>query len=125
MLQRIQTVYLFTAIALTFAFAFLQIEKIMAFDISGVPGISALISGLLSLIALVMFSNRGLQLKLVLLAIFVLLCALGFYIYLNLNQNFYTQTEFYLLLLALVNNVLARRGVKKDEELIRSSNRLR
>ncbi|MCB9256006.1 MAG: DUF4293 family protein [Chitinophagales bacterium] len=125
MLQRIQTVYLLIAGLLAFAFSFIQMDRILTFEIMSIPGVLVFVSGLDSLLAISLFSNRKLQLKLVYLASTVLLLAFGIYLYLNLSVDFYLHLEFYLLLLAFVNHLLALRGIKKDEELIRSSNRLR
>lgn len=125
MLQRIQTVYLFIAAVLAFAFSFIQIDRILTFELMSIPGVLVFVSALDSLIAIALFSNRKVQVKLVSMATGIFVIALGLYLYLNLKADFYKHLEFYLLLLAILNNLLAIRGINKDEELIRSSNRLR
>jgi len=91
-----------------------------------------LIIGLLSLITIFMYKKRRVQLKLIQISILlsIILIVGVFFGYpeaikgqINTEANFGISS--YLTLVALVFLVLANRGIKRDEKLIRSSDRLR
>lgn len=125
MIQRIQTIYLFLASVLSLAFTFLNDYFINSKMLTSLIDVSALVLALLSFITLMMYKNRKLQLKLSLVGIFIALLSAALYIYVDGLQFFYLDWQFYFIPLAIFAIVLARKGVKKDEALIRASNRLR
>lgn len=127
MIQRIQSVYLFLVSVLSLAFTFLN-DYIIDFTsnlVASLIDLSAVVLAVLSLVALFMFKNRKLQLTLSVVAIIIALLSAGLYIYVDGVYSFYKDWQFYFIPLSVFVIVLARKGVKKDEEIIRSSNRLR
>jgi len=82
--------------------------------------------GIVSLIAIFLYKNRGTQLKLCIVGILIDLLLL--YLYFVHTKDFATGEYAITAILHLViiaALVLAARGINKDEKLIRDSNRLR
>jgi hypothetical protein len=142
MIQRIQSLWLLFAAgfdAITFRFPFFRgdwtkdnatVPPGVEIDLNAqtTPWFTILtaIAGVLALITIFLFGNRKLQLRLSYLGIFLTLALLVLY-FLEL-QNFTTGTVafwcvFYFA--TLVCFILAARGIKKDQKLIRSLDRLR
>lgn len=138
MIQRIQSVWLFLAAAfdaLTFRLPFysgdwkddtvpavvdLNAQSTIWFTILSV------IAGALGLATIFLFRNRKLQLKLIYLGIFISVVLLALY-FLEIG-DFYTGNLalwaiFYFAI--LISFILAARGVRSDEKLVRSMDRLR
>lgn len=103
-----------------------------------IPLILLSISTLLLLGSIFLFKNRKLQVKLVNLSMFstfIFLLSLGTNIYrqieLNMTQNLALSFNFakslglLIPIIALVFAWLATRGIKRDEELVRSADRIR
>ena len=149
MVQRIQSLYLLLSgvcMALVLKFPFANFSNIGSFDAWGQhmsDGVMAeslfafpvyyLVLGLLSLtlIAIFMFKNRKIQ---ILLGRLNYLLILGFIVvlYLNidkLNESLNSTIEYgvglYLPVAALAFNFLANRAINKDEDLVKSLDRLR
>lgn len=88
-------------------------------------------AGALALIALLLFKNRPLQLRLSLISLLFVLGGIGFGAYLLFTQageaidalNIGLGT--FLPLLAIILILMANRFIKKDEKLVRSMDRLR
>ncbi len=147
MIQRIQTLFLLAAAVivlgvsalpwwqgenLTFQYGQLFNGTEMVFDLSYLF-FGALFTGGLILVNIFMFKNRKLQMKLTQLSGILLAILLGGGYYLigdNLGVNdisghgtftFY----FWLIVLSIILNALARIYIKKDEDLVRSVDRLR
>ena len=127
MIQRIQTVYLFLVSLLSLAFTFLN-DYIINFSsnvVASLIDLSAIVLAVLSLVALMMFKNRKLQLTLSIVGVLMALISAGLYIYVDGISSFYLDWQFYFIPLVIFAIILARKGIKKDEEIIKSSYRLR
>lgn len=87
--------------------------------------------GVLSIVAIFLFRHRNLQLRICNVVLLLLCIMVGFLFFLadtmgtNLEQRFSYQYGAYFPLLQLVFTFLASRGIRKDEELVRSADRLR
>lgn len=92
--------------------------------------VSALIT-IISFIALLFFKRRVLQLKMIKILIaleFCLMAAAGYLVYIllqNAGLKLSPVISSFIPILTLVFSFLAYSGIKKDEELVRSSDRLR
>lgn len=139
MIQRIQSIWLFLAAALnavTFKFPFYAGDWLKDQLPNTVVDLNAqttiwntvltVVAGLLSIVAIFLFKNRKLQLKLTYLTIVVTLGLLT--LYLIQTGQFTSGTIslwcifYFAVLLCLI---LAARGINHDEKLIKSMDRLR
>ena len=133
MIQRIQTVYLLLVFCLMLLIPFLPVASSVPstwnWGLSGISGLTAV----LSLFTVFFYKNRKKQIKFCCLINFLILL---FYLTLFLsNLSFSPNFSFikdygfsYTVafpLIALLFNLLAIKGVKKDEKLVRSADRLR
>ena len=129
MIQRIQTVYL--AITAIFAgifafyneFAWTLWSKLGAMQVAG--SILALVVAFIAVVTIFLFKNRKIQTTLIGLNYLVLLAALVVYVWNDGVTEFFKDWTFYCLLMSFVALFMAKKGVKADEELIRSADRLR
>ncbi|WBL21507.1 DUF4293 domain-containing protein [Zunongwangia sp. HRR-M8] len=136
MLQRIQTVYLLIAaivsLGLIFLFALWQDAEggaIYAQDQLTVF-IMFIASGLLSLVSIFMFKNRKLQFVLGRINILLNFFLLGVFVYWSLSlpgeMNISEKgIGMFLPIISIVFLVLANKAIKKDEDLVKSVDRLR
>tara|TARA_B100000700_G_C14956472_1_gene814251 strand:+ start:602 stop:1099 length:498 start_codon:yes stop_codon:yes gene_type:complete len=136
MLQRIQTVYLLIAaivsLGLIFVFALWQSEEgsaVYAQDQLTIF-IMFIASGLLSLISVFMFKNRKLQFVLGRINIILNFFLLGVFVYWSLSlpgeMNISEKgIGMFLPIISIVFLVLANKAIKKDEDLVKSVDRLR
>jgi len=131
MIQRIQSIYLLVA---TIAMALISFEVpvwtlneqlFMAQDDTKMF-ILTVTGALLSLIGIFMFKNRKLQMKLIRLAVLVEL-VIGIRLLMVLKEFEVSLNTKCILLLAFafVALIMAYRGVKKDDDLVRSVDRIR
>ena len=136
MLQRIQSIYLLLAAANALGCIFLfhlwitgtgvtvyALDKLPVF-------IAFLISGLLAIITIFLYNNRKLQFVLGRLNIILNFFLLGFFVYLSLNLSGETQVSekgigMFLPIISIVCVALANKAIKKDEDLVKSVDRLR
>ncbi|TBN00444.1 DUF4293 family protein [Hyunsoonleella flava] len=136
MLQRIQTVYLLlaaaSALGLIFVFhLWITNEGTTVFAKDKLPFFAAfLASGALSLITIFLFKNRKLQFVLGRLNIILNFFLLGFFVYLSLNLSGETEVSekgigMFLPIISIVFLALANKAIKKDEDLVKSVDRLR
>ena len=136
MLQRIQTVYLFIAALLSGGLIFLvslwetgsgdsvYVEEVLlalALFVS---------SAVLSLITIFLFKNRKLQFVLARLNILLNFFLLGVFVYwsLTIPGEMYISEKgigMFVPVLSIVFLVLANKAIKKDEDLVKSVDRLR
>lgn len=131
MIQRIQSIFLVIAAGLFAYMSFfspiwvLPNEELMAQDDTKMF-VLCLSSMLLTLIALFVYANRRLQMKLIRLTIITeLIISVRMYL-VTLEHNVSIGTNTYLLLAAaFIALILAYRGVKKDDDLVRSADRVR
>ena len=131
MIQRIQTIYLLIA---SIAFALLSFKipfwslnnEFMYAQNDNKLYLLLITLFVFSIIGIFLFKKRTVQMKLLRLSIlieFVVLVRL-FLTYKELNTPLDTKV-FFLLMSAFVALLLAYRGVKKDEDLVRSVDRIR
>lgn len=146
MIQRIQTVYLvlaaacgFGALALPLATTGKAIESSelfsdAAFTVQDNPGLLALfaIAGVLAVVAVFLYKNRPVQMKVTRFALIADIVGLVLTVILfwrDLNnvgaEEIGDGTGAYLPLAFILFAILALRGIRKDENLVRSADRLR
>ena len=136
MLQRIQTVYLIiaaiTAAGLIFAFPLWENsagESVYAIDHLIAFGMF-IASAAISLVSIFMFKNRKLQFVLGRLNIILNLFLLGVFVYWSLTLPGEMDISekgigMFLPIISIVFIVLANKAIKKDEDLVKSVDRLR
>lgn len=135
MIQRIQSIWLLLAatavlfgLKLTFYTAFLPDQTYHSINGMDQFWLSAttIATGLVALIAIFLFKNRTVQLRLTLLALVLELILIA--IYFKATSG-YEKGEFavtsLLQLAAIVFLLLASRGINKDEKMVKESDRLR
>jgi len=143
MIQRVQTIYLLLASivsgGLIFVFNLWNTikEKIFVVDLFSrevftlkVIPFMFIMSAILSLVTIFLFKNRKLQFVIGRIIILINLILLGLLIYLSLNLSGETSVSekgigMFLPILAILLVVLANKAIKKDEDLIKSVDRLR
>jgi hypothetical protein len=131
MIQRIQSIYLLVATIAMALISFqvpvwtLNEQLFMAQDDTKMF-ILTVAGALLSLIGIFIFKNRRLQMKLIRLAVLVEL-VIGVRLFMVLKEfEVLLNTNCILLLaFAFVAMIMAYRGVKKDDDLVRSVDRIR
>lgn len=136
MLQRIQTIYLFLAALASAGLIFVfnigenaAGEAVFAQDILLVFGLF-LASAAISLVTIFLFKNRKLQFVLGRLNIILNLILLGLFVYWSLNisgESNISEKGIGMLIpiISIVFLVLANKAIKKDEDLVKSVDRLR
>jgi len=146
MIQRIQTIFLLLAaiiLGITFAFPFVRAlgpTVFVPFLYDGVYNVvdhPALIvtfaaTALLCLLSIFLFNNRPLQMRVTMLSVLLTIVCAGLTIFLftQLVPMFYAlslrySAGLFLPLGAILFQILAYRGIKKDERTVRSMDRLR
>jgi hypothetical protein len=143
MIQRIQSIYLFlTSIicgGLIFVFHLWKVaeKKIFVVDLFPLESmlhkmipITFIASSLLAFATIFLFKNRQLQFVLGRINILINLFLLGLLIYLTLTVSGETAVSekgigMFLPILAILLLVLANKAIKKDEDLVKSVDRLR
>lgn len=143
MIQRIQSVYLLLVAILSLGLTFFlslwkeKSNEIFVFDLFSnnemllkVVPICFFIAGILALISLFMFKNRKLQFVLNRLSILVNLILLGILLYYLLNVSGEMKISekgigVYLPIVSIFLLVFANRRIQKDENLVKSVDRLR
>ena len=136
MLQRIQTIYLVVVAAISAGLIFAfnlwttkEGDEFFAVDDYMYLGLF-LGSAILALIAIGMFNNRQLQFVLGRLNIILNFILLGLFVYRSLNLSGETNVSekgigMLLPIFSIVFLVLANKAIKKDEDLVKSVDRLR
>lgn len=135
MIQRIQTVYLFLAAVLNISVFFTPIYRHAVNDPQAWIGVGFAISLTLSFLiagaSIFLYQNRNLQLRVVKSGTYIQIVAIGFAagILFSLGGfgTFLWQEVLGsgLIVVALVLYWLAGRAIKKDEELVKSMDRIR
>jgi hypothetical protein len=137
MIQRIQTVYLFIALvilgALPYIFPLFTMSDGKEFRFMSDSFYTVLfgLSTTLTLISILYFKKRQHQFVLNRLTIILNLILLGLFVYrsLNLSGEAVQVSEkgigMFLPIVAIVFLALANRAIKKDEDLVKSADRLR
>jgi hypothetical protein len=136
MLQRIQTIYLLIAAGVSAGLIYVfelwvnsEDTKIYADD-SEYIYITFLASALLSIISIFKYKNRKSQFMLGRLNIILNFFLLGFFVYQSLNISGETAVSekgigMFLPIVSIVFLALANKAIKKDEDLVKSVDRLR
>jgi len=121
MIQRIQTVYLF------FVFCLMATLVFIPFSSSWTVSLDVGVVAVLAIINIFLYRKRSLQIKIS--YVMLLLLALAYILYFILNrqplQFSGIRYTFIFPFIAAVLIYLAIRGIKKDEKLVRSLDRLR
>lgn len=136
MIQRIQSLYLFLSIvttgALPFLFSLWTLENgdIYFFMSNMIYVVIFGLSTSSSILSILNFKKRKQQFVLNRLNIILNLILLGLFVYRTLNLSGETTVSkngigIYLPILAILLLVLANRAIKKDEDLVKSVDRLR
>lgn len=136
MLQRIQTLYLLLAAGISAGLIFLfpiwetQEGTVVYANNEPLYLILFLGSGLLSMGSIFMFKNRKLQFVLGRLNIILNFFLLGFFVYQSLKLSGETMVSekgigMFLPIISIVFLALANKAIKKDEDLVKSVDRLR
>ncbi|MDO6519791.1 protein of unknown function [Zobellia uliginosa] len=136
MIQRIQTVYLLIVVLVAGVLPFwvnlwsdAEGNEIFASHEIFIS-LTFYISSLLALIAIVMFKNRKNQFVMNRLNMILNLFLLGFFVYRSLNLSGEISVSekgigMLIPIISIVFLVLANRAIKKDEDLVKSVDRLR
>ncbi|WP_115462603.1 DUF4293 domain-containing protein [Winogradskyella aurantiaca] len=136
MIQRIQTVYLMFALLISAGLIFVfplwvdaQSIDIYAQDQLAVFG-GFLVSSALSFISILSFKNRKRQFVLGRLNIILNFILLAFFVYVSLNLSGEIQVSekgigMLIPVISIVCLALANKAIKKDEDLVKSVDRLR
>ena len=136
MIQRIQSVYLLLTAGISAGLIFvfhlwITNEDVKIFAIDEVLYFGLFLgSAVLSLLSIFMFKNRKLQFVLGRLNIILNVILLGFFVYQSLNISGEALVSekgigIFLPILSIVLLVLANKAIKKDEDLVKSVDRLR
>ncbi|MHA7941799.1 DUF4293 domain-containing protein [Formosa sp. 3Alg 14/1] len=136
MIQRIQTIYLLLAAIVSCGLIFVfnlwtNTEGVLVYATDNLIALGLFLgSALLSLVSIFMYSNRKLQFVLGRLNIILNFFLLGFFVYQSLNLSGETNVSekgigMFLPIISIVLLVLANKAIKKDEDLVKSVDRLR
>ena len=136
MIQRIQTLYLLIAFGISAGLIFVfdlytDINQGLVFAKDNYLYLGLFLgSALLSLISIFSFKNRKSQFVLGRLNIILNFILLGLFVYLSLNLSGETLVSekgigMFLPIISIVLLVLANKAIKKDEDLVKSVDRLR
>ena len=131
MIQRIQSIYLLiaaismTLISFKVPIYYLNETLFMAQDDTKMF-ILTIVGAIFSLLGLFMFKNRKFQMKLIRLTVLIQMI-IGVRIFMLFNKFEVVLNNFFLFLMAftLIALIMAYRGVKKDDDLVRSVDRIR
>lgn len=135
MIQRIQTIWLLLAAILGFAslktaFFIGSITTEPANHLTAMSNvwlmISTIVGATVAALSIFLFKNRALQLKMVLLALGISLLTIGLY-YLEINKYAVGGLALWCIVVIAIPVVLilATIGIYKDEQLVKSTDRLR
>lgn len=136
MIQRIQSIYLFLAALAAILFLFIPFGKIQLNGTILIMKSMMVISFIIlcsilataSFISIFLFKNRNLQIKLVLLALLLSMGLIGlsvFAIILHQKDHYQFGPAVIIPIFVFIFNFLAYKGIKHDEELVKSMDRLR
>ena len=131
MIQRIQSIYLLVAAVSMTLISFkvpvynLNETLFMAQDDTKMF-ILTIVGAIFSLLGLFMFKNRKFQMKLIRLTVLILMIiGVRLFMLFNKFEVVLNNSLLFLLVFALIALIMAFRGVKKDDDLVRSLDRIR
>ena len=131
MIQRIQSIY-FLAAAISMTLISFKVpvytlnETLFMAQDDTKMFILTIVGAIFSLLGLFMFKNRKFQMKLIRLTVLIQMI-IGVRIFMLFNKFEVVLNNFFLFLMAftLIALIMAYRGVKKDDDLVRSVDRIR
>jgi len=130
MIQRIQTVYLFFVFCLTAILVFIPFSTLNSFSEGFSMGFNAVIA-VAAIVSIFLYKNRRMQLRLCYAMLTGFVAIYLIYFIFNM-QNFslaelfgHVRYTFVFPFISIILVYLAIRGIKKDEKLVRSLDRLR
>jgi succinate-acetate transporter protein len=136
MIQRIQTIYLLLAAAVSGGLIFVvslwvdgEGNEVVAMDENTYFG-AFVLSAITSIVAIMLYKNRKLQTVVNRLNILLNLILLGVFVYRVLTMSGATAVAekgigMFIPILSIVLLVLANKAIRKDEQLVKSVDRLR
>ena len=131
MIQRIQSLYLFVAAISMTLISFkvpvynLNETLFMAQDDTKIF-VLTIVGAIFSLLGLFMFKNRKFQMKLIRLTVLIqMIIGIRLFMLLNKFEVVLNNTLLFLMAFSLIALIMAYRGVKKDDDLVRSVDRIR
>ena len=131
MIQRIQSIYLFVAAISMTLISFkvpvyiLNETLFMAQDDTKMF-VLTIVGAIFSLLGLFMFKNRKFQLKLIRLTILIqMIIGIRLFVLFNKFEVVLNNSFLFLLAFTLIALIMAYRAVKKDDDLVRSVDRIR
>ncbi len=136
MIQRVQSIYMFISVLLMCGVSFLlpiykdQFQLFIVDDLTFL--ILFILSGVISLISIFLYQNRKLQFVLNRISILINLILLGLFIYQSTKLPGATQEAMkgiemgvFLPIISVILLVLANKAIQKDENLVKSVDRIR
>ena len=88
--------------------------------------ILTIVGAIFSLLGLFMFKNRKFQMKLIRLTVLIeMIIGVRLFMLLNKFEVVLNNTLLFLMAFSLIALIMAYRGVKKDDDLVRSVDRIR
>ena len=131
MIQRIQSIYLLVAAVSMTLISFkvpvynLNETLFMAQDDTKMF-VLTIVGAIFSLLGLFMFKNRKFQMKLIRLTVLIqMIIGVRLFMLFNKFEVVLNNSLLFLLVFALIALIMAFRGVKKDDDLVRSLDRIR
>jgi len=151
MLQRIQTIYLLVSTLFLSVFLFIPIFKFnsgnIIFDTISIESLSvnqqvttintfplallAIITIILTIVTILLFKKRSLQMKFISYSIILLIgfyLLIAFYRFFVIDFEITSTTYSFSLIIPLISvilNYMAKRSIKKDDDLVKSVDRIR
>lgn len=131
MIQRIQSIYLLLAIVVMVVFIFspfaISGDSILLTKNNIALVIISAVVGVISLVNIFLFKSRKLQMQLCTLAIIGIIAAVGWGIYsaIAVTGNDIPHYGAVFPIAGIIFEWLAKRGIRADEKLVRSAERLR
>ena len=131
MIQRIQSIYLLlVVISMTLISFKVPVytlnETLFTAQDDAKMFILTVVCTIISLLGLFMFKNRKFQMKLIRLTILIqMIIGIRLFVLFNKFEVVLNNSFLFLLAFTLIALIMAYRGVKKDEDLVRSVDRIR
>ena len=131
MIQRIQSIYLFVAAISMTLISFkvpvynLNETLFMAQDDTKMF-VLTIVGAIFSLLSLFMFKNRKFQMKLIRFTVLIqMIIGIRIFMLFNKFEVILNYSFLFLMTFTLIALIMAYRGVKKDDDLVRSVDRIR
>ena len=131
MIQRIQSIYLLVAAISMTLISFkvpvynLNETLFMAQDDTKMF-VLTIVGAIFSLLGLLMYKSRKFQMKLIRLTVLIqMIIGIRIFMLFNKFEVVLNNSFLFLMVFALISLIMAYRGVKKDDDLVRSVDRIR